>query len=143
MATGSWEVLRDCTPLRDTAMLPHDEHWAPRAAGIMLKGLCSLSTHSAHTCVQGGLLWDGVVELEVPWCSGQWQWYKQDHLRATSTPEPHSWCSSSQSRAQLWGCLAREPPRRSCALLKARVRSATWVPLLMKSTTTPVQVRGC
>lgn len=31
-----------------------DKHWAARAAAIMLKGLCSLSTHSAHTCVQGG-----------------------------------------------------------------------------------------
>lgn len=90
----------------------------------------------SHPCPRGAAR-GGTGELEVPGWWGCWWWCKQDR------PELLSWHSSSQSRAQPWGCLARGPLRRSCVSWRVRGRSATWGHLLMKSTTTPVQVRSC
>lgn len=58
------------------------------------------------------------------------------------SPVPPSPSSSSPSPAPRWGCLARGPPKRSCASSRARGRSVTWGPPPTKSTTTPVQVSG-
>lgn len=120
-----------------------------------VRALCSQSTwqpptlwqppvHPALAHVPGGAMvgWGGESwRYPSAWGSGGGSSGTTSGI--TSIPEPHSWYSSSQSHARPWGCLARGPPRRSCALSKARGRSVTWGPPPMKSTTTPVQVRGC